>query len=397
MASRAAQVLEFPRFLYYFAHLFFRVPDHPGATVTWKRLWNLYKLRWASNRVWSRLRSYPAKLTIEPTTACNLRCPACFTGTGEVGRKGSPLSLDAYRTLLAELGDYLCQIELCNWGEPLLAKHLYAMIEEAHARGIETLISTNFSIPFDDERAERLVRSGLSVLGVSIDGARQETYAAYRVGGNLDLVFANLRRVVDAKRRLGASTPRIVWEFHLFPHNVGDLETARAMAAELGVEFAASKGWVIGADWDPEGRHAPPEMIAPLPCTFLWHTAVVNNDGGVSPCCGTFYEADDMGRLAPDGSGFGAIWNGPRFQAARRLFRTAATAPEARDLICADCPVTVEWRRWRQHIAAGGMRTVFRPTIGGNERYNYFWDRRPKRAGASPRAGRRVPVAGGAA
>src|SRR5262245_59684650 len=177
MKSRVAQVLEFPRFLYYFTVFFFRVPDYPGATVTRKRLWNLYKLRWASNRVWTRLQSYPAKLTIEPTTACNLRCPACFTGVGEVGRKGSPLSLDVYRALLAELGDYLFQIELCNWGEPLLAKHLHTMIEDAHARGIETLISTNFSIPFDDERAERLVRSGLSVLGVSIDGARQDTYS----------------------------------------------------------------------------------------------------------------------------------------------------------------------------------------------------------------------------
>jgi hypothetical protein len=86
--------------------------------------------------------------------------------------------------LLVELGDYFLEVELHNWGEPLLSKFIYTMIEEAHAIGIWTNVSTNFSIPFEPADAERLVASGLSVLGVSIEGARQETHEQHRVKGD---------------------------------------------------------------------------------------------------------------------------------------------------------------------------------------------------------------------
>jgi uncharacterized radical SAM superfamily Fe-S cluster-containing enzyme len=105
------RALEYPRFFAKFARVFLSPPEFEGARLTPRRLWNLYKLRWAINRGASVLSSHPAKLTVEPTSACNLQCPACFTGAGEVGRARSPMSLDLYRRLLAEIGDYLFQVE----------------------------------------------------------------------------------------------------------------------------------------------------------------------------------------------------------------------------------------------------------------------------------------------
>src|SRR5439155_1564519 len=142
------------------------------------------------------------------TNICNLECPACFTGAGDLGRPRSHLSLDLYRPVLAELAPYLLEVEFYNWGEPLLAKHIFPMIEEASAAGAHTTVSTNFSFPFDAARAERLVSSGLSVLGVSIDGARQESYEQYRRRGKLATVLENCRAVRDAKRRVGSGTRR---------------------------------------------------------------------------------------------------------------------------------------------------------------------------------------------
>ncbi len=107
--------------------------------------------------------------------------------------------MDLYRRLLDELGPTLWQIEFYNWGEPLLCKDIYRMIEEAHALGISTQVNTNFSLPFDAERAERPARSGLSILGVSIDGAQQAVYEQYRVGGDLAIVLRNCALVRDAK------------------------------------------------------------------------------------------------------------------------------------------------------------------------------------------------------
>lgn len=369
------------------------IPEYEGAVLTPRRILNLYLNRWEALRLRETLRSYPAKLTVEPTNICNLRCPACFTGVGQSGRKSGPLRLDLFLNLLRELGDYLFQIEFTNWGEPLLAKDLCAMIRAASERGISTTTSTNLSLPFDRDRAEALVASGLDVLGVSIDGARQQTYEQYRVRGNLDTVLSNCRMLVDAKRRMGSSKPKLVWEFHVFPHNVDDIETGKAMAAALGMEISISKGWVIGPEWKAVGDHkfflGNPE---PFPCLFLWHFAVVNNDGGVAPCCGTFYREDDMGKLSTGvgdagSESFRAVWNGARFREARRLYKRRADAPEeARARICHDCPSTILWEQWQDHLAAGLSPDAFRSTFNFNDGFNYFWQRRPERAPA-PRSG----------
>src|SRR5205085_12641069 len=100
--------------------------------------------------------------------------------------------------------------------------------------------------------AARLVPSRLTVRRVSIDGAHRETYEQYRVKGDLSLVLHNCRLVRDAKRRLNSKWPRMIWEFHVFPHNTEDIDTARELAAELDMELAVDKGWVIGPEWDTE-------------------------------------------------------------------------------------------------------------------------------------------------
>ena len=367
-------------------------PPYATSWITPKRMLNYYLSLYEHRKARPVLRSYPTKLIVEPTNVCNLRCPACFTGDGQVGRVRGSMSMDLYERLLEELGDYLFRIDFCNWGEPLLNKNIDAMVASATARGISTLISTNFSFPFDDARAERLVASGLSILGVSLDGARQETYEQYRVRGNIELVLENCRRVRAAKRRLNSPTPVMGWEFHVFAHNTGDIELARAMAAELEMEIGVEKGWVVGDEWDTAGEFDFQMTPFPMPCVYLWQFGVVNNDGGVSPCCGTFYREDDIGRLSVkpgDGgaSSFREVWNGERFQAARRLYESRNGSPEVEKSICHDCPQTILWEDLKTHLASGGTGMEFVPRFTTNDVFNYFWSRRqPQRQAPAPHA-----------
>lgn len=365
---------------------FFAVPHYPGAVRTPRRILNLYRSRWETLRLRETLRSYPVKLTVEPTNACHLRCPACLTGAGERGRDTRPLRVDLFARLLDEIGDYLFQVEFTNWGEPLLAKEFPALVQTAARRGLSTTTSTSLSLPVSRERAEALVQSGLHVLGVSIDGVRQESYQEYRVRGDLQTVLANCRLINETKQRLRSATPALVWELHVFPHNVQDVEEARTMAAALGMEITVSKGWVVGPEWQAaDGVQfflGNPEIF---PCLFLWQHAVVNNDGGVAPCCGAFYREDDMGRLPGDGEAgaraFRDVWNGPRFREARRLYRSREGASaEARSRICYECPTTILWEQWRHHLAQGGSPGEFPVTFTFNDGFNYFWNRRPRGA-----------------
>ncbi len=288
-----------------------------------------------------------------------------------------------FTQLLDEMGAYLWQVEFHNWGEPLLNKQLFEMVAAANARGISTTFNTSFSLPFDAARAEALVRSGLCGLGVSIDGARQETYEQYRVKGRLDLVLNNCRLVADAKRRLGSLTPRMVWSFHMFPFNVQDVPAAAAQAAALGMDFHVSRGRVVGADWDPDEHAIPHEHVEPMPCYTLYDTGVVYANGSVAPCRGSFYAHDDMGRVAADGrpgaASFRAVWNGEGFRIARRLFGPDASSElesaDQRRHICARCPQRVDWHDYNGWRILGGTPEGWKPPHDSNVRYNYFWGR----------------------
>jgi pyruvate-formate lyase-activating enzyme len=345
---------------------------------------NLYLNRIEHGLVRSQLWSRPTKLIIEPVNACNLRCPFCFTGAGGHGRTRSVMSMALFRSLLDELGDYLFEIEAFNWGEPLLSPHIYAMIAEATARGIGTKLNTNFSLPFDAEKAERLIAAGLTTLTVSIDGARQPVYEQYRVRGDLQAVIHNCRLIAAAKRRMRSPTPAFNLEFHVFPHNVDDHTDMRALAAELEMTLLVFKGTVPGPDWDVRGDWHFCVEPQSMPCASLWTIAVVNNDGGVAPCNGTFYREDDMGTVgAGDGIGtatkFHAVWNGPRYRAARRFYRRRAGSPAERAQVCFDCPQTIIHENWKRHVAEGGRRETFRAGYTTNDAWNYFWNRRPPR------------------
>jgi MoaA/NifB/PqqE/SkfB family radical SAM enzyme len=363
-----------PNLALYDVREFFRLPPHRGTTVTLKRLLNLYLVRYQRMRGHTKLRGYPIILTIEPTNVCNLACPYCFTGAGEVGRKRSHFPFPLYQRIIDELGDYLLQVELHNWGEPLLYWNLPELIRIASSRRISTLVSTNLNIRLDASRAEALVASGLAHLGVSIDGVRQETYERYRVRGNLDMVLNNIRLVNQAKEALGSASPRLFWEFHVFEHNIDDIEPAKAMAQELGMDIDISKGWVAGPEWDPDGPFKFFKAPSGDGCQFLWERAVINVDGGVAPCCGTFYKEDDFGSV--NEMSFKQVWNNENFQEARKLFRSRQGSEKGKNLICYNCPETLTREDYLQHLAQGRDRMSFRPRFTANDGFNFFFKRR---------------------
>lgn len=361
--------------------------DYDRVRLTPARLYNLHLAVRESDQNRVKLRSRPVKLVIEASNVCNLECPGCFTGVGENGRVRSHISFDLFKQTLDEQASRLCQVEFYNWGEPLLNKSIYRMIEEAHKRGLSTLISTNFSLPYDEARADALVKSGLQSLTVSCDGATQEVYEQYRRGGNLDLVFRNVRLVAEAKKRLGSATPQIMWGWHTFPHNHHEIEKARQMAPGLGFDaFHDAKAWLVEGEWDGPGKYAS-QPLAPFRCWFLWQYAVVHNDGGVSPCCASFYREDDVGQLsvtpgAKPAKTFGDIWNGPEMQGARAYFDPATPLGDE-DNSCRHCPATLNWRAFVEHEAAGGTRENFQSAFKENALPVYMFNRRPKQRDTS--------------
>jgi hypothetical protein len=104
---------------------------------------------------------YPVIAQVEPANFCNISCPLCLTTSETNSRPRGLLSFNSFKNVIDELGDYLLLIILWNWGEPFLNPEIYRMIEYAKIKNIVVHSSTNGNLKFDDEKAERLVDSGL--------------------------------------------------------------------------------------------------------------------------------------------------------------------------------------------------------------------------------------------
>ena len=354
-----------------------RPPMWPGMRLTPKRLLNYQLVQYQRSHGHTKLFGRPLVLTLEATNVCNLKCPACFTGVGEVTRVRGIMPMERYRSLIDELGDYALLLEFYNWGEPLLNKNIYEMVGLASGRGISTIISTNFSVTFDQERAEKLVNSGLAILGAGIDGASQETYEQYRAGGDFEKTLKNMRLMVAAKKALGSESPIVCWSFHAFEHNKHEIDKAKSMADDIGVEFSATKGWVEGDEWDDEGKVEFPVMVSPERCRYLWTQAVVNNDGLASPCANSFFEEEDFGTV--DEGGFMEVWNNRYYQEARKTFSQRNGSEFGKSLICNDCPYTKTWENFESHLAQGLSKNSFESGYTTNDWFNYFFQRRHDR------------------
>lgn len=287
-----------------------------------------YKLRATT------VRGRPYILIVDPTNICNLKCPLCPTGAGTQGRRRQLMKWDTFTRVIDELSPYAYEVNLHNWGESILHPHVFDMIEYARSRNVATNMSAHFNT-VSDEAIDGLVKSGLEYLCLSIDGASQESYSRYRVGGKLDKVLENARKLVKRKRELKRDTPYIEWQFIVFRHNAGEIAQARQMAADLGVDRfrlippgiafemtdteRLKREWFVPAGTEVEGGFADFRSQHDEPCFYLYRSFTVNPDGQVAPCCIVYGEHNDFGSFMDEG--FASIWNGPKYRSARAQFR----------------------------------------------------------------------------
>jgi MoaA/NifB/PqqE/SkfB family radical SAM enzyme len=95
-------------------------------------------------------------------------------------------------------------INLGNWGEPFLNPHMVEILGLLRGHKVGILTNLNY---LTDEVAEAL--SEVNRIVVSLDGACQQTYEQYRVGGDFNHVLENVQKIHG---------PELVWQFLVFGH-----------------------------------------------------------------------------------------------------------------------------------------------------------------------------------
>jgi radical SAM protein with 4Fe4S-binding SPASM domain len=275
------------------------------------------------------------------------------------------MSSENYAIILGKIEKYAREIHLYNYGEPFLNKELIGIISMTSAKNIRTTIHSNLNAKlFDDSEARRIVESGLSVLSGSIDGANQETYGMYRLGGDIEKCFYNLKQLQSAKKKLKSKTPFLCWSFLINKYNEHEIDKARKMAGDLGVGISFNRMDIWGnEDWassyhkdpgklarlrnrmriyklaswssaiymatgllqratgDRKAVNKQPALSANLPyfCSQPFNIMVINWDGKVLPCCTIYDDRAAIGNLLTDD--IAEIWNNAEFKKCRDFLR----------------------------------------------------------------------------
>jgi hypothetical protein len=184
----------------------------------------------------------PSRMYVECTAACNISCnqACCAPETGITRtRQAGMLDFDLFTRVIDEAGPSLGRVDFFNYGEAFLHKRAVEMCEYIKSKfpHIYLYTSTN-GLALTEEKARRLVHSGIDEVTFSIDGASQDTYVQYRQRGDFGKALATLRAMTDEKARHGRDVPHLNWRYILFKWNDRDeeMDAARRLAVESGVD-----------------------------------------------------------------------------------------------------------------------------------------------------------------
>lgn len=207
-----------------------------------------------SNRFVEKGLRSPVNLTWEVTFACNLRCRHCLSASAEPAP--DELTTDEALNLVEQL--HAARVFQINFGggEPFLRPDFEEILDACHARGIMTCISTNGTL-LKADLVEKLARTRLVAIQVSLDGAKKETCDAIRGEGVFD-------RAIQALKLLAASSIPTSINTVLTTQNADEIPAMHDLAQSLGVSLRVSRFRPSGrgADNWEELRPNPTQLIA---------------------------------------------------------------------------------------------------------------------------------------
>lgn len=287
------------------------------------------------------IKGMPVAVSFEVTNMCNLNCPECITGAGIMTREKGLMDPELFSRVIRELKPYLYYVNLYFQGESMLHPGFFSLLRRC--KGIYTTLSTNGHF-LSAENSEKLAKSGLGRLIVSLDGMDQETYSAYRVNGNFSRVTDGIKNIDDAVKNT-RSKLKLEIQFLVNRLNENQIKDARKYARRMNARLKLKSMQLSGNDdfgkWLPseerfrryklKNNEYVLKSTFPNHCARLWFSPVITWDGKVLPCC---FDKDGeyiMGDLNEDP--FREIWYGPKY----RSFRKSIFSGRKMTGICRNC------------------------------------------------------------
>lgn len=289
------------------------------------------------------LQSYPRRLVLELTNACNLNCVMC--GRNAANFKPTVFDMDVFRSF-EPIMDTIEEVTLMGWGEPTIHPHFIEMLEIIDKHSARKYFCSNGMNLRKIKDA--IFDYHVDVFAVSLDGATDETNGRIRRGSKIEQITEDLKDIVRIKKERGLKYPWINFVFCAMQSNIRELPDLVRLAAEIGLEeVKVVYLTVFGEDLLNESLWGHDDLVREvfeeaikvgeelgialkLPhyigedeagdklhkdCYVTWRDFFLGSDGYVRPCMSTpihFFEYDKN-------KDFMEMWNAPEYQKYREI------------------------------------------------------------------------------
>ena len=231
-------------------------------------------------------------LQIEISRACNLDCRICMRKNLESNT--GFMSFDDFKKIL---GSYnFREVALHGWGEPLLNKEIFQMIEYAKRQGIRTSLTTNATLV--GKNIGNILDSGLDSIAFGYYDMDILKKSIENVG---ELITAKKKR--DSKSQL-----KTYMDITIYKDNTEEIFEVIREGREIGVDAAILHRlfnvYNVDKGFENLSKKAEEELFKKikeierelkfkiylpkkhaLPCRIVKYTVFVTFNGKVTPCC----------------------------------------------------------------------------------------------------------------
>lgn len=171
---------------------------------------------------------------------CNLRCKMCSVQEKYEKLKSPGNAYELDTKIIKDLIQQASQMKIKQLfligGEPFLREDLFEIIKFAQEYKMLTIVFTNGTLLDKPGMIEKICDSKLQSLGVSIDGASENTYKNIRGEGIFEKIKNNIQLVNKFKKDRGLIYPSISVACTIMNQNIQELMEIVNLARSLGAD-----------------------------------------------------------------------------------------------------------------------------------------------------------------
>ena len=286
--------------------MFYRGRGHMARYLLNRTRWHVYPR-------FRMLTGFPDHVDIETCSACNMRCPMCFTITDayKTNVNLAVMRFDLFKKIVDEcVENGAFSIRLSWRGEPTLNPRFVQMARYAKMAGIKDVSSLTNLLRLTPEMFEELVDVQMDWLTISFDGMG-ETYNRIRAPAKFDEAVEKIRQFSEIKKKRKSKKP-VVKVQGVWPAVKEDPQAFYDLFRGV-VDQVAVNPLLDYLRKDDRGQIVYREKFT---CPILWQRLAVGADGLVSLCIHDELSHHVIGNV--NEQSIREIWNGPGLAAARR-------------------------------------------------------------------------------